>query len=287
MPSFSHVLSLASLAGVSWAQQYMFIFGDSYTATNSYSGFTPSAGWPSESNPIGNPALPGSTFSGGANWVGDLLTDYATTTTLGYNFAVGGATVDNSIVEGSTSTDFVTQVQAWSQYLATPPSEAPWTADTAIAGAFFGINDLLGAYWAGQTPPYSEIVSQYMAQFQTLYDAGVRNFFVMTVPPLEDIQIVHGDSTVAGYVDEYNSELSAALDSFASSNADIGVAVVVDTSSAFETAVSNPSAYGAPDATCTNTDGTSCLWYDTIHPGEAIQDLFAQAVASALEGSFF
>ncbi|KAI1339000.1 hypothetical protein F5Y15DRAFT_416310 [Xylariaceae sp. FL0016] len=285
MRSIACVLSLAAIVRAQ-DTKYMFIFGDSYTATNSFSGFNPSAGYPSESNPIGYPALPGSTFSGGYNWVGDLLTKYVTSTTLGYNFAVGGASVDNSIVEGSTDTDFVTQVEQWTSYLATPPDWAPWTADTAIAGAFFGINDLLGEYWAGTTPPYDALVAKFSEELQILYDNGVRNFFVITVPPLQYLPITLGQATVQTYAEDFNSALSTAVSSFQSSNTDVGVAAVVDSWPAFEAAINDPSAYGAPDSTCTNTDGVSCLWYDTIHPGTAIQDLLAQAVADALSGSF-
>ncbi|KAI1867382.1 uncharacterized protein JN550_007113 [Neoarthrinium moseri] len=174
--------SAASATSTISGNKYIFIFGDSYTATNSFSGFNPNGAHPSSSNPIGNPALPGSTFSGGYNWVGYLLTKYNTSLTLGYNFAVGGATVDKSIVKGSTTTDFVTQVTQWQNNLANKPSWSPWTSDNAIAGAFFGINDLLGEYWDGKTPPYSTIISKYMTEFQLLYNAGVRNFFVVTVP---------------------------------------------------------------------------------------------------------
>jgi hypothetical protein len=156
--------------------------GDSYTATNGFNGFNANGAHPSESNPIGNPALPGSTFSGGYNWVGDVLAKYKTSTTLGYNFAVGGATVDNTIVKGSTSSDLVTQVRSWSSTVGGKPSWAPWAGDNAIAGGFFGINDIFNQFWDNKTPPYASLAQRYMDEYQILYNAGVRNFFVITVP---------------------------------------------------------------------------------------------------------
>ncbi|KAI0479389.1 carbohydrate-binding module family 1 [Xylariaceae sp. FL0804] len=264
--------------------------GDSYTATNGYSGFDASGTHPSASNPIGNPALPGDTFVGGAGWVADLVTGLNTSLTLAYNFAVGGATVDESIVTGSTQIDFVTQVETWVADLAGMPSWAPWTSADSIAGAFFGINDLLGEYWNGLTPPYATIVDKYMDEFQILYDAGVRNFFVVEVPPLQYIPIIESagasaQATVAGYVEAYNAQLATGLAGFAAANAGVGVAAVVATAAAFTAAVADPSAYGAADATCAGVTG--CLWYDTIHPNPPIEELFAEEIAAALRGTFF
>ncbi|KAI0396818.1 carbohydrate-binding module family 1 [Xylariaceae sp. FL0594] len=275
-------------AGVS-GTKYMFIFGDSYTATNGFNGFNANGAHPSASNPIGNPALPGSTFSGGYNWVGDVLTKYKTSTTLGYNFAVGGATVDNSIVKGSTSSDLVTQVGSWSGSLSSKPSWAPWASGNAIAGGFFGINDIFNQFWDNKTPPYTSLAQRYMSQYQVLYNAGVRNFFLITVPPLQYTPIILGQSAdgrsrMQKSVEDYNSALVSAFNSFKASKSDIAVAAVVDSKTPFMTAINNPSAYGARDASCY---GSGCLWYDNLHPATAIQDLLAQAVASALKGSFF
>ncbi|KAI8631271.1 carbohydrate-binding module family 1 [Xylariaceae sp. FL1651] len=275
----------ASITGT----KYMFIFGDSYTATNGFNGFNANGAHPSASNPIGNPSLPGSTFSGGYNWVGDVLTKYKTSTTLGYNFAVGGATVDNTIVKGSTSSDLVTQVQSWSSAVGSKPSWAPWAGDNAIAGGFFGINDIFNQFWDNATPPYASLAKRYMDEYQILYNAGVRNFFVITVPPLQYTPIVLNQSSAGRtrmqqFVEAFNAQLISAFNSFKASKSDITVAAVVDSQTPFMTAINSPSAYGARDASCT---GNGCLWYDTIHPNPTIQDLLAQAVANALKGSFF
>jgi len=85
---------------------------------------------------------------------------------------------------------------------------------------------------------------------------------------------------------QYNVLLAARLASFSSANSGV-TGKVVDTSVPFNTAIANPTAYGAPDATCYNSDGMSCLWFNDYHPGIAINKLVAQAVADAWKGSFF
>jgi hypothetical protein len=61
-------------------------------------------------------------------------------------------------------------------------SSKPWTANNAIAGSFFGINDILNPFWKGQTAPVSQLLDKYFQELQALYSAGVRNFFVIEVP---------------------------------------------------------------------------------------------------------
>jgi phospholipase/lecithinase/hemolysin len=66
-------------------------------------------------------------------------------------------------------------------------------------------------------------------------------------------------------------------------------AVVVDTEPEFEKALASPTSYGAGSngASCYNSDGKTCLWYNNYHPGMAIHKLVAGSVAGSLNGSFF
>ncbi|KAK4156091.1 carbohydrate esterase [Chaetomidium leptoderma] len=269
--------------------KYLFIFGDSYTAT----GFNPSGTKPSSSNPIGNPALPGSTFSGGYDWPGYLVTAFNTSQTLLYNFAVGGATIDSNLVAppGNGIPSFVEQMGQWENSVGSKPSYAPWTSDNTLAGAFFGINDILGKFWDNQDPPVSQMVDRFIGQFQTLYASGVRNFFFVTVPPLDKTPLIAGQSAagrtrVMTNVNNFNTQLAARLASFESQNSGAKTAVVTS-ADPFNTAISNPGVYGAADATCEDKKGERCLWWDNLHPATAIHKLLAEAVASAFEGTFF
>lgn len=85
---------------------------------------------------------------------------------------------------------------------------------------------------------------------------------------------------------QYNNLLTSRLAAFKSANTGV-TAQIVDTAAPFNTAIANPTAYGSPDATCYNSDGVSCLWFNDYHPGIAINKLVAQAVAAAWKGTFF
>lgn len=85
---------------------------------------------------------------------------------------------------------------------------------------------------------------------------------------------------------KYNDAIAQRLEAFKASNSGV-TAKIVDTAVPFNTALDNPTEYGAPDATCYNEDGTSCLWFNDYHPGVEINRLVAEAVADAWEGSFF
>ena len=56
----------------------------------------------------------------------------------------------------------------------------------------------------------------------------------------------------------YNSKIASKLQAFKQANSGVK-AVIVDTSVSFSKAIKNPTAYGAPDATCFNNNGKSCV----------------------------
>lgn len=162
------------------ALKFLITFGDSYSQT----GFDIASTKPSSSNPLGNPPLPGWTASGGLNWVGFLASQYNTSTLLAYNFAYGGATTNATIVPPwqSTVLSFIDQVAQFSSSIAKKPSYAPW-GDNALFGVWMGVNDVGNTWWMSE---YDQIVEQimdsYFGQLQVLYDAGARNFMLLTVP---------------------------------------------------------------------------------------------------------
>ena len=77
----------------------------------------------------------------------------------------------------------------------------------------------------------------------------------------------------------YNNLLESAISSFKSSNSGT-TTYVLDTSVPFLTAINNSTAYGAPNNSCYNSDGVSCLWWNNYHPGQAIHKLVAAAIAA-------
>ncbi|KAK4101188.1 carbohydrate esterase family 16 protein [Parathielavia hyrcaniae] len=267
--------------------KYLISFGDSYSQT----GFDINGNKPSSGSPLGNPPLPGWTASGGLNWVGFLASQYNTSTLLAYNFAYGGATTDASIVTPYEPTvrSFIDQVTQFSGSIASKPSYAPW-GDNALFGVWMGVNDVGNSWWKSD---YDQIVASimdsYFGQLQIMYNAGARNFMLLTVPPIHrtPAMLAQGNSqAISTAIAKYNTALSNRLETFKMANSGIS-SRIVDTGVAFNTALDNPTAYGAPDATCFNEDGTSCLWFNDYHPGIEINKLVAKAVADAWKDSYF
>lgn len=83
----------------------------------------------------------------------------------------------------------------------------------------------------------------------------------------------------AAAVDAYNALLMAGVEAFKGNSSGV-TTWVFDTAGPFNTAIESPKTYGAPNASCFNGDGVSCLWFNNYHPGQAIHKLVAAGVAS-------
>jgi phospholipase/lecithinase/hemolysin len=259
--------------------------GDSYSQT----GFSITGTKPSAANPIGNPAFPGYTTTNGENWIDFLISKHNSSLIFSYNFASGGATTDASLVTPFQSTvlSLVDQVSEFSNNLASKPSYAPWTSENALFATWIGVNDV-GNKWSDSSwsTLSQKIIDRYFSQMQILYNAGARNFLFLTVPPIQKTPLVLAESTATqtqegAAVVSYNQLLEAGVDAFKKNNTGI-TAFVFDTTTPFNAAISNPTAYGAPDATCYNSNGVSCLWYNNYHPGQAIHKAVAAGIAGVI-----
>ncbi|KAM0335000.1 hypothetical protein ACHAQA_000034 [Verticillium albo-atrum] len=272
--------------------KYFITFGDSY----SQSGFSFSGTKPTAENPLGNPPLPGWTASGGLGWVAFAATEYNNDVLLSYNVAYGGATTAADLVTpyAPEVLSFEDQVDLFSANLAVEPhpSWAPWAADDTLVGVWIGVNDVGNTFWFSDIQQrYETIMERYFGLLQTVYDAGARQFVLLSVPPtwktpafLAQGQTATGP--VATAINLYNDLLEEHLAAFKAANSD-ATTWLVDTSVPFDKALNNPTAYGSPDALCYNEDGTSCLWFNDYHPGVAIQKLVAEEVAKVVGAPFF
>ncbi|EKD17131.1 uncharacterized protein L3040_005350 [Drepanopeziza brunnea f. sp. 'multigermtubi'] len=274
------------------AFEYIFAFGDSYTQT----GFDITLAPPSAQNPIGNPPLPGFTTSGGPNWLITLLTS-RTPNILTYNFASGGATTNASLVTpfAPTVLSLTDQVALFNTHLnpggsSPSPAASAWTSSNSLFAIWIGVNDVGNGWytssWATTLP--AALMAAYTAQLESLFAAGARNFLALTVPPIQRTPMMltndaYARDSVTQAVAKYNALLTDAVAKFAASKGDEVRTWVVDSTPAFERVLNDPAAYGAPDATCFNEDGVSCLWFNDYHPGQAIQRLVGEAAAAALE----
>lgn len=108
---------------------------------------------------MGNPALgtqtpPGTAYhthqdytgagttTGGLNWVGYLTTEQNASVVLSYNLAIGGASIDNSIVQ-TANPDMVSQVQTFESTYSDKPEVAAWDTESAVFGFWIGINEFV------------------------------------------------------------------------------------------------------------------------------------------------
>ena len=104
--------------------------------------------------------------------------------------------------------------------------------------------------------------------------------------PLMLAEDASAQSSEASAITIWNSELSTRASYFKGNNTG-STTWVYDAQTPFNAAIADPTAYGASDATCYNSDGTTCLWWNNYHPGQAIQNLVAKGIVSELTGTFF
>ncbi|TGJ84307.1 hypothetical protein E0Z10_g4460 [Xylaria hypoxylon] len=275
------ILSLAPAQAA--AAKYLLVFGDSYSTTNSWAGGTA----PSASNPIGNPSFPGQTTSAGLNWVGQAIAKQNTSLIFAYDFAVTGATTDKEIVDTYAQYNFDDQVETlFSTYLS--GSAVPWkSAADVLVAVWCGINDVGEPFWDGISSPIDTILDRYFGLLDTLYAKGLRNYVLFTVPPFDRAPAIIYESatrvaSLHSDIQTYNTKLATRLSKFKSAHTDV-TAQIFDTTPTFKTILDNPTAYGAPDATCVNGNGKSCLWADTYHPGLVIHEYLAKALVKAVK----
>ncbi|KAI1344695.1 hypothetical protein F5Y15DRAFT_1437 [Xylariaceae sp. FL0016] len=268
--------------------KYFFVFGDSYTST----GFSIDGAKPDAGNPIGNPALPGKTNAGGLTWAGFLTTEMNNSLILTYDFAVSGATVDNSIVAATLAPNIPSmsdQVTTWTKNVQPKPSYAPWTAEDSLFAFYFGVNDV-GNTFSGSNAQakIQKDLDRYFTLLGNVYESGGRNFLLMNVPPTQKTPIMKmlGNANLVSLIEYWNKELPTRTDAFKTAHSG-AVVTIVDTTSPFDEVINNPTKYGAPNSNCQNTNGKSCIWYDFYHPGQAIQKLMAQAVVTTLKSDWF
>ncbi|KAE8353989.1 GDSL lipase/esterase [Aspergillus coremiiformis] len=263
---------------------YFFTFGNSYTQT----GFSTTGEQPSPANPMGNPALGVGTTTGGKNWVGYMTTAENASLVLSYNLAVGGASIDNTLVKGATDVDLASQVKIFDETYSKKPASAPWTAENAVFGFWIGINDIGNGFYKTDVATFPpKLIARLASLVEKIYSAGGRKFLFLNVPPTSrsPFFLEQGNATVqqhAAYVTAYNKNLKSMVDGFKANHT--GVTVAYYDSWSFMTKIlDSPTKYGFPDATCINEDGTSCIWWNNYHPSAKYQQLQAEDMKHVLQ----
>ncbi|KAG2025765.1 hypothetical protein GB937_002487 [Aspergillus fischeri] len=261
---------------------YFFTFGDSYSQT----GFSTSGEQPSASNPMGNPALGTGTTAGGVNWVGYLTTAENASLVLSYDLAVGGATINGSLV-GSTANDLVGQVKTFDATYSSKPASAPWSFEDAVFAFWIGINDIGNAYYRTNASTFvPQLIGRLEDLAKDIYSSGGRKFLFVNVPPINrtPMFIQQGDWAIehsAAYLAFYNQQLATMVERFKSNNTSV-TAVLYDSWSFMTKVLDNPTVYGFPDATCINENGMSCVWWNDYHPGTKYHQRQAEDMKASL-----
>ncbi|KAL3248772.1 hypothetical protein ABHI18_011894 [Aspergillus niger] len=246
---------------------YFFTFGDSYSQT----GFSASGTQPSASNPMGNPDLGTGTTTNGPNWIGYLTTTENASLVLSYNLAAGGATIDNALVPAYPG-DLASQFRLFEDVYAAKPASAPWSAEDAVFGVWIGINDIGNAYYSTDAKTYTpKLISRLESLVEEVYKNGGRKFLFLNVPPTSrsPLFLEQGEEVVkqhAEYLSVYNENLEGMVDDFTKKKGDV-TTVLYDSWSFMTKILDDPTAYGFPNATCIDDDGTSCIWWNNYHPG--------------------
>ncbi|OJJ06243.1 hypothetical protein ASPVEDRAFT_139349 [Aspergillus versicolor CBS 583.65] len=261
---------------------YFFTFGNSYTQT----GFSTTGEQPSASNPMGNPALGTGTTTGGLNWVGYLTTEQNASLVLSYNLAIGGATIDDSLVASSQG-DLVSQVETFEQTYASKPESAPWTAENAVFGFWIGVNDIGNAFYNTEADTFiPQLMDRLSSLVEQIISAGGRKFLFLNVPPTSRSPFFteQGEDTVeqhAAYLDVYNQQLESLVTGLSANGTEV-TAVLYDSWSFMTDVLDNPAKYGFQDATCINEDGVSCVWWNDYHPSAKYHQLQAEDMKAVL-----
>ena len=161
---------------------------------------------------------------------------YNASLTLSYNYARGGATINQTIVPGNNQS-FQMQAEQWFLPLAGKrPSYAQWAPSDSVAGIFIGINDVEDTFTSDEStfgPEIDVLQASYFKIVTELYTSGLRNFFWFNLPPLQYSQSVidMGAESVqhwADYSTAYNAALEKHVTAFEAAHPDVSRRDAVD-----------------------------------------------------------
>ncbi|KAF7360066.1 Carbohydrate esterase family 16 [Mycena venus] len=278
------------------------IAGDSYTTT----GFDPNGTLPSIGNPLGNPAFPGETGGGGENFVGFDTTQYNKSLILTYDYAVGGAVIDPTLVPPITLA-LPDEVDEFLAGAAKKPKTAPWTSENALFSIWIGINDIGNTFYlGGDRDAFSDtLLDRYFAQVQRLVrhfdlfypitlltsslpiNAGGRNFLFINVPPTYRAPLIIGFfpdqlDVAKTVIEHFNAKLATRVKSFKAKNHGVET-WSWDAYTSFNTILDAPQKYGFVDNSSYGEPGD--FWGNSYHPASEAHHIFAKQIARLLAGT--
>ncbi|KAK6992965.1 family 16 carbohydrate esterase [Favolaschia claudopus] len=285
-------LSCVNAGLINWPPKpvnYWFAFGDSYTTI----GFEPNGTLPSVGNPLGNPAFPGDTGGGGENFVGfDTLT-YNKSLILTYDYAVGGAVIDPTLVAPLTLS-LPDEVDQFVDGAAKKPENARWTSENALFSVWIGINDIGNTFFlGGDRDAFADLLlDRYFAQVQRLVrnsyhlgSAGARQFLFINVPPTYRAPLIMGffpDQLDVGkiVIEHFNAKLSNKIREFERKNRGVKT-WTWDSYTLFNRILDSPRKYGFND-NVTSHGEQGDFWGNSYHPSSPAHRIFAKEISKEL-----
>ncbi|KAF6748731.1 fungal cellulose binding domain-containing protein [Ephemerocybe angulata] len=269
---------------------YWFSFGDSYTQT----GFDPTGVLPSVGNPLGNPPYPGWTSTGGENWVDYVATKYNKSVLLTYNYAYGGAVINETLVTPWQPglKHLTDQVAQFLEGAGPKKGGEKWTGVNSLFSVFIGINDIGNSwYLEGDRDAFAEVLlDNYFQLVQKLYDIGGRSFLFVLVPPIDrsPMMAAYGPESQAGekkVLAGFNSRLINRVELFGKSNSGVKT-YIYDSVAQYNEILDNPTKYGFKDALSYGPDPDE-FWGNDYHPSSYAHKFFGERVAQVLSQTIF
>jgi phospholipase/lecithinase/hemolysin len=283
--SYASATPVVESTAASPKPNYWFNFGDSYSQT----GFQTTGTLPNIANPIGNPAFPGYSATGGANWIGYVTGSYNNSLLYTYNYAYGGATIDAKLVAPYLPTvlSVTDQVNEFLNSAAKKPASTPWTSADALFSIWIGVNDIGNSYGnGGDRSAFSDtLLNAYFALVQKLYSAGGRNFLFANVPPIDRSPLMLAQSTSSQALEKsviatFNSKLAAKIKAFQAANSGVKT-FLWDSNAQFTTILNSPKSYGFQDATSFGS-ASNMFWGNNYHPSTYANKFFGQTVGQTV-----
>ncbi|KAJ7899211.1 fungal cellulose binding domain-containing protein [Mycena olivaceomarginata] len=288
--SLAAVVGVASKVGAAITKSpepcaitYWFPFGDSYTTT----GFDPNDTLPSVGNPLGNPAFPGETGGGGENFVGFDTTAYNRSLILTYDYAVGGAVIDPTLVPPITLS-LPDEVDEFLAGAGKKPATAPWTSENALFSVWIGVLYVIHTvHYNSGIAGINDIGNTFYLGGDRAAEAGGRNFLFINVPPTYRAPLIidffPDQLDVAKTVIEgFNSKLAARVKLFKAKNRGAKT-WIWDAYTSFNTILDAPQRYGFVDNSSFGEPGD--FWGNSYHPASAAHQIFANQISELLAGT--
>ncbi|KAF2166056.1 carbohydrate esterase family 16 protein [Zasmidium cellare ATCC 36951] len=249
----SATLSSASPLARRQAQTYgrMIVFGDSYSDDGNGAWVASNHTWPAD------PAYYNHSFSNGPKWSNDLA-DTLSVELL--NYAAGGATADNSFVQGYTGAESTIPVPSTRDQIATFLNTSSPRPDDLFVH-WIGANDAL----CDTNITGAELTSLINRDVDTLFRAGARTILFANYPPVNQFPATYGSSDYA-FADDYAKGVDTGLGNLVAGYSAYIKTGFIDVQALFANITNNPAAYGV-DEKYVNPP-TACL--QGAYPSEGV-----------------